>query len=344
MTMEYELSKLLNQDIEFNQKRLQDILAKLPVSTITPEILNEGLEAAHTLKALSAVKGVTHLEHYAAQLEQMFLKARNLPPNDVYQHVLPLLKTIEREFKSACKLLQENNNHDHSEAFQTSGKLAQLVEQLYEMDRQRSESLYEETMEKIGKESNLVSLEHLFRSYVPWVHRTAKASGKEVQVEFDVPSPIIFKSDTVTPIQTILVHLLRNALFHGIESPDVRKICDKTETGTIQLGAELHSDYILITVSDDGKGLDESRKEDTATPKIPIFFFMEESSSSDSTAVETSIYAEFNSQTGLGIGLHIVKSHVESLGGEFELKSIPFKGTSAMIRIPLHAFRVAGDD
>lgn len=141
-------------------------------------------------------------------------------------------------------------------------------------------------------------------------------------------------------IQEPLLHLVRNAVDHGIELPEVRRSSGKSETGTLKLNAFHEAGQIVIEISDDGAGIDPNvirkkviekgwMKSDEASKlsRIQLFEYLFEAGFSTKETV-TRI-------SGRGVGLDAVKKSLEKVGGNIEIQSIPGKGTSFKIKIPL---------
>ncbi|MDD6381626.1 MAG: chemotaxis protein CheA [Lachnospiraceae bacterium] len=137
-----------------------------------------------------------------------------------------------------------------------------------------------------------------------------------------------------------LQHLLRNSADHGIEAPEVRKAAGKPETGQIFLNAYQEGNNVIIQVGDDGAGIDteavkqkaierglvsEDDAENLTKKDIIDFLFMPSFSMSK---VVTDI-------SGRGVGLDVVKSNIEALGGDVEVKTELGKGSTFTIRLPL---------
>lgn len=341
--MNADFSDLLNQDIEKAQKALQKLLAQMVGGLYTLAIVEEGLIAAHTLKALAAVKGLSHIEQYAAQLEQLFLRCQTSGDSEIAQGLQTALKQIEDDFRQACELSDIAKSKKSLSQKQLK-HLSRLVESLQHQEQQ-DKTLRRQSLEQ---KQNTVStaelaLECLFSGYFPWLYRAAESAGKTIEIDLELPQKIILPYKVLNPLQMILVHLLRNAIFHGIELPQQREIRGKSRTGTIQLSGLLEEGFLIIAISDDGMGISNKKIHPAiqlkSNPPNPSA-----NPTSQHTAVETSIYATTNSQTGLGVGLHIVQQQAKALSGSFELKSIPGAGTSAIIKIPLDVCRVPGDE
>src|SRR5690606_39032210 len=133
-----------------------------------------------------------------------------------------------------------------------------------------------------------------------------------------------------------LVQLLRNAVDHGIESPDQRAAAGKPATGTVRRSSALQQDRHLVTVTDDGMGLDiialrssaESRGLDVPENDhaVAALLFQGRGISSKSTASELS---------GRGIGLDIVRTAAERLGGTVDVEWRPGEGTTFRLDLPV---------
>ncbi len=135
-----------------------------------------------------------------------------------------------------------------------------------------------------------------------------------------------------------LVHIIRNSIDHGIESPDVRKAAGKPETGTIHLKAQHSGANVLIEISDNGKGIDAEVIRQKATEKgiIPIDADLSERevlnlifSPGFSTA------SKVTDLSGRGVGMDVVKNSIEALRGSIELVSRKGEGTTITLKLPL---------
>lgn len=122
-----------------------------------------------------------------------------------------------------------------------------------------------------------------------------------------------------------LIHLLRNSIAHGIESPGERRDAGKPERGTIELRAEQRGNRVTIEVADDGRGVSPELLRQAQDGSLAGLL----ARPGFSTAGSVSDIA------GRGVGLDAVKSHVESLGGSLEAASEPGRGTSITLLLPL---------
>lgn len=137
-----------------------------------------------------------------------------------------------------------------------------------------------------------------------------------------------------------LVHLLRNAVDHGIESPAEREAAGKDPVGVIRLAAQHNGDSVEITVSDDGRGIDPDSLRRAAVSE-GLIRQDEADALSDQEAIELifrsgfSTAAETTDVSGRGVGMDAVRSQTLGLSGDVLIDSIPGQGTTFTIRLPL---------
>ncbi len=134
-----------------------------------------------------------------------------------------------------------------------------------------------------------------------------------------------------------LVHLVRNAIDHGLETPADRRAAGKDETGTLTLSAAHQGGHIVIEIGDDGRGLDRERilrkakERNLAVPENP----------SDAQVWDLVFAPGFSTVdtltdlSGRGVGMDVVKKNIAALGGQVEIRSQSGRGTTVSIRLPL---------
>lgn len=154
--------------------------------------------------------------------------------------------------------------------------------------------------------------------------------GKEVEVDKTILESIV---DPLT-------HLLRNSCDHGVEMPADRAAKGKSEEGKVQVTAQQESGHIRITISDDGKGIDPEVIARSAVKKNMIEE-RELAHMSDQEKVSLIMMPGFSTAetvsniSGRGVGMDVVRSSIEKLGGTFEIKSEVGKGTEFILSLPL---------
>jgi chemosensory pili system protein ChpA (sensor histidine kinase/response regulator) len=135
-----------------------------------------------------------------------------------------------------------------------------------------------------------------------------------------------------------LLHLLRNAVDHGLETPEVRRALGKPENGTIELQAGYEGSNIVLTLSDDGRGVNLDQVRQTAIRRGVL----NEAANPGSDELLELLFApgfstkdEVSELSGRGVGLDVVRSKVEALKGSVHLSMKPGQGTSFTIRLPM---------
>jgi len=152
-----------------------------------------------------------------------------------------------------------------------------------------------------------------------------------------------------------MVHLLRNAVDHGIETPAERVAAGKSEVGHISIDARREKDSIIIEISDDGRGIDLERVRARAVDAGLVLADLAEDLPPDQVAAFVfhpglSTAARVSEISGRGVGMDAVRATIESLGGHIELDTEAGRGTRTVLVVPITAavqrvllLRVAGD-
>jgi two-component system chemotaxis sensor kinase CheA len=171
------------------------------------------------------------------------------------------------------------------------------------------------------------------------VRDLSKSLGKRVRLEMDGRNTELDKT-LIEAIKDPLTHLLRNSLDHGVEKPEVRSAVGKPEEGRIGLRAYHESGRVIIEISDDGGGIDAARIEAKAIEKGLITPF-EAERLSERQRLELiflpglSTAEKVTNVSGRGVGMDVVRTNVEKMGGQIEIQSRIGKGTTLRIQIPL---------
>jgi chemosensory pili system protein ChpA (sensor histidine kinase/response regulator) len=175
--------------------------------------------------------------------------------------------------------------------------------------------------------------ERLYRT----VRQTARDVGKRAQLDIQGGELEIDRS-VLEKVTAPLEHLLRNALAHGIEEPEARRAAGKAEFGEIVLSARQTGNEMLITVKDDGAGLNYTRIREKAEAKGLLLPGVEPTETLLAQMIFAAGFstAETVSQVaGRGIGMDVVKSEISALGGRIDITSTAGAGTSFNIYLPL---------
>lgn len=200
-------------------------------------------------------------------------------------------------------------------------------------------SFITEELQAAGLRTRMVPIEAVFSRFPRLVRDMAHSLHKEVELEIHGQETEIDKT-MVELISDPLVHLVRNSLDHGIESPGERERSGKPRSGEIRLEARQEGDHILIRISDDGAGIDPSRILRKAIEKGMIT--PERGASLNKREILELIFLpgfstmeQATNLSGRGVGMDVVRSNLKKLNGSIDVASQPGRGTSIHLRLPL---------
>ncbi len=194
-------------------------------------------------------------------------------------------------------------------------------------------------LESIVKSMRLLPLATIFHSFPRMVRDIAQENNKKINF-------IVSGSDTcvdkkiIEEIKTPLIHIIRNSISHGIESPKERIAKGKNEEGIIKLSVKQVENNIIIVIEDDGYGINFEKVKQSAIKK-GIFTQEEIDEMSDEQLMKILFLPGFTTEdfvsqiSGRGIGLDVVKTKINNLNGEIYIDSVLNKGCRVTIRIPL---------
>ena len=176
-----------------------------------------------------------------------------------------------------------------------------------------------------------------FSKFKRLVRDLSSELGKEIEMETFGAETELDKT-VIEKLNDPLVHIIRNSIDHGIEMPQARRAAGKPSIGTVYLGAEHSGDSVLVTIRDDGAGLDRDTIRTKAIEKGLISATAEVSDReiyAQIFAPGFSTAAKITSVSGRGVGMDVVKRGIEGLRGSIGVESVRGKGTTITLRIPL---------
>lgn len=186
----------------------------------------------------------------------------------------------------------------------------------------------------------LISLDDVFSNYPRMVRDLCISEDKEVNLKI-ITNGIKLDRSIIEHINAPMVHLLRNAIDHGIEKSSERLLKNKHKNGSLIVSVEKEKSSAIIKVSDDGKGinlneiirtainkklLSESESKNISKNKILDFIFLPEFSTKN----------KVTKVSGRGIGMNIVKNNILQMGGSIKIETQMNKGTSFILKVPLN--------
>jgi len=194
-------------------------------------------------------------------------------------------------------------------------------------------------LQKSVMQIRMVPVDQLFRRFPRLVRDVAKTCGKDVILQVSGQETDLDKS-ILDSVAEPLSHLLRNAVDHGIETPEERVAAGKPAQGTIKLNAFHQGNQIVIECSDDGSGIDRFKLVSKAVDR-GVLSHEEAERLSDADALHLvfhpglSTAEQITEISGRGMGMDIVKSVIERLKGSVTIDSKPGQGTSFLLKVPL---------
>jgi two-component system chemotaxis sensor kinase CheA len=212
-------------------------------------------------------------------------------------------------------------------------EIPELTETIAHLDRLISD-IQDEVMQ-----ARLVPVDRIFNRFPRMMRDLARKENKKIDLiiegtEIEVDRSVLDK------ISDPLIHLLRNAVDHGIEPADERKKAGKDETGCIRLTAGRGKEHVVIAVSDDGRGIDPGGILDLAIKK-GIMTPAEGGKLTDQEKLMLictpgfSTSEEATDVSGRGVGMDVVKTTMESIGGMLTISSKRGSGTISTLKLPL---------
>ena len=210
-------------------------------------------------------------------------------------------------------------------------RLEKLRDGLAQLERNTRE--LQETVMRI----RMLPIGSAFQRLPRMVRDLSQKLGKEVELELVGEGTELDKT-VMEKIGDPLVHLVRNAIDHGIELPDSRETAGKSRVGTIRLNAYHQGGNVVIEISDDGAGIDKERVLAKARSQHLI---KPDEVLSDEAVIDLIFAPGFSTAekvsdvSGRGVGMDVVRRNIKELGGTVEIKTKPGRGSTFTIRLPL---------
>jgi len=294
-------------------EKLGELLVR--TGTASEEVIKEAMEsqtkqAEEAAKAKAAVKKTMRIEEekvdeFMRQIGELVIISETFNYLEKRLDVLPGASAVSKEFKNANIAFSE------------------LTYQL------------QHGLSEVRK----VSIKGLFQKVPRIIRDTATFLGKHANVEIKGDDVMLDKS-LLEKLESPIVHMVRNAIDHGVETPDKREAAGKAGTGTIQISAEIKEEYLIIALKDDGAGLSRNRILQKAIgrnlvspqagellPDKEVFDFI--------FAPGFSTAEKVTDISGRGVGMDVVKSALTDVKGKIEIQSREGHGTTFTISLPI---------
>lgn len=212
-------------------------------------------------------------------------------------------------------------------------RLTELTETLEQMDRVTTD------LQSVVMKVRMVPVSQVFNRFPRMVRDLAKELNKDINLTIEGEDTELDRT-VIDEIGDPLMHLLRNSLDHGVEHPDEREAKGKPRTGEVGLIARHEGNNVVIMVTDDGSGINADKVRNKAVEKGMVS--REEADSlPDADAVRLIFLPGFSTAetitdvSGRGVGMDVVRSKIESLGGHVDVETKIDEGSVFKIKLPL---------
>ncbi|MHC1721114.1 MAG: chemotaxis protein CheA [Clostridiaceae bacterium] len=236
-----------------------------------------------------------------------------------FEHLDVIMRRVSELVICRTKLEQINSLY----------KLREIEETLEELERATSD------LQELVKKIRMLPLDVIMGVFPRMVRDLSLELGKEIQLTIEGENTELDRA-LIEEIGEPLVHIIRNAVDHGIEAPGERMLNGKTTTGRISIKAWQEGTNAAIRIEDDGRGISLKRIKEKAVEQG-----YEINAMSDDEILNLIFVQGFSTSTsvtdisGRGVGMDVVKTKISELGGMLKVESEEGKGTSIVIRLPL---------
>jgi two-component system chemotaxis sensor kinase CheA len=231
--------------------------------------------------------------------------------------------------KNRLNALRTDILNGHSDA-ETLHALDQAVSQLDLLVSDMQNAVMKTRMQPVGR---------LFQKYPRIARDLARSLGKDVDLALIGEETEIDKT-MIEDLSDPIIHLIRNAVDHGIESPQERRAAGKPEKSHVRLEARQEGDHIVILIADDGRGMDAEHLRAKAIEKGLIT--AEQANAMDEReSFNLILLPGFSTKdvasdvSGRGVGMDVVKTNIQRLKGSIDIQSTPGRGSTFVISLPL---------
>ncbi|GAA9187976.1 chemotaxis histidine kinase/response regulator CheAY2 [Helicobacter pylori] len=325
--VEAEIERLLNKRQEADkERRAQKKQEAKPKQEVAPKIETPKAETPKAPKTETKAKAKADTEENKAPsigVEQTVrVDVRRL------DHLMNLIGELVLGKNRLIRIYGDVEERYDGEKFLE--ELNQVVSSISAVTTDLQLAVMKTRMQPVGK---------VFNKFPRMVRDLSRELGKSIELIIEGEETELDKS-IVEEIGDPLIHIIRNSCDHGIEPLEERRKLNKPETGKVQLSAYNEGNYIVIKISDDGKGLDPVMLKEKAIEK-GVISERDAEGMSDREAFNLIFKPGFSTAkvvsnvSGRGVGMDVVKTNIEKLNGIIEIDSEVGVGTTQKLKIPL---------
>jgi two-component system chemotaxis sensor kinase CheA len=318
-----------HEDSDQSYKKLGDILVER--GDLSPVEMNKILSMQKRFGELAVAMGaVTPDKIQSALVEQQQVKVvrQERATQESTTSIRVPAEKLDQLVNLVGELVTVQAHLSQTAALQNNVDFAAIAEEVERLTEELRDTALNIRMLPIGS---------TFTKFKRLVRDLSQELGKEIEMETQGAETELDKT-VIERLNDPLVHLIRNSIDHGIEMPEVRRAAGKPSMGTVNLGAEHSGDSVLITIRDDGAGLDRDRIREKAIERGLITASAELNDREIYNMIFApgfSTAAKVTSVSGRGVGMDVVKKGIEALRGSIDISSTKGVGSTITLKIPL---------
>ncbi|MEK5174684.1 chemotaxis protein CheA [Heyndrickxia sp. FSL W8-0496] len=346
--------EIINSTPSVDQLEAEQFDSEFTVTLITQESADEIKKKVMKVSEIENVQivEIKDVERFHGKTVQELKEEQTNQPINKVKEKTPQKKGEEKQ--------SSTNSANHNKTIRVNIERLDILMNLFEelvIDRGRLEQIskelkhseLDETVERMTRISSdlqniilnmrMVPVETVFNRFPRMVRQLARDLNKKINLEV-IGAETELDRTVIDEIGDPLVHLLRNAIDHGIEMPEKRIQQGKPEEGTIKLKAYHSGNHVFIEIEDDGAGINREKVLNKALSK-GILSEEEAAALTDKQVFELILASGFSTAetisdiSGRGVGLDVVKATIESLGGTINIDSSEGDGSVFIIQLPL---------
>jgi chemotaxis protein histidine kinase CheA len=302
--------------------------------------------AQQVADTLLSARGVMNLSQ---QLQAQLVQLAELT-NDSTQFIAHL-----RQLQDDYALLRQYSNEPSSnvsieryrQGYTSINRLLENILRMSELGREIEISTQQTTNSLVGLDRHILNLKDRIESsrLVPFRNLTMRARAilRDLTNRYDKPAELVIDNESieldagvVQQLEPVLLHLLRNAYDHGLESPTIRQVKGKSPTGKIRISLKRRGNVYILEIGDDGAGINAS--EIARKAQVKGFGLTNTGTAAGLLAVlcqpGLSSRDAVSEVSGRGVGMDVVASQVEVMGGKLSLQTVLGQGTTFFVEVP----------
>jgi two-component system chemotaxis sensor kinase CheA len=254
-----------------------------------------------------------------------------------------MLVSLEAElkrlrFSTTQRESLDRHINDVLNAGEHAGKLIHSQVERFEQHTTHSSQLVEDLEQEVMA-ARLLPISTLFTNLPRAVRDLARDVGKEVSLAL-LGETTELDRKVIEALNDPLLHMIRNAVDHGIELPNEREAAGKSRQGTIEVSAQAFGAHAQVAIRDDGRGMEPQRLREAAVRK-GLLSHDAATVLTDQEALELIFMPGFSTAqmitdiSGRGVGMDVVRTNIQELGGQVQIESYPGQGTAIVLTLPL---------